>query len=156
AARLGYAALRVLRGRAETICFVTGHGETFRPMPGHYHFGHVETLRGHDTPGAGDVLVAEPEQLDRRQLGLNEMGFEMRPLVLATASAIAPECNVVAEIGPRTALAAGEADLLADYLRNGGRLVMLIDPQFPLDAELRSRLLAPLGLSSEAAIIIDP
>ncbi len=156
AARLGYAALRVLRRNAEAICFVTGHGETFRPMPGHYHFSHVETLRGHDVPGAGDVLVAEPEQLDRLQLALNEIGFEMRSLVTATANAVPTDCSVVAEIGPRTALAAGEADLLVDYLRNGGRLAMLIDPRFPLDAELQSRLLAPLGLSSEPAIIIDP
>jgi hypothetical protein len=156
AARLGYAALRVLRQRNEAICFVTGHGEAFRPMPGHYHFSHVETLRGHDIPGAGDVLVAEPEQLDRLQLALDEIGFDMRPLVTATASAIPADCTVVAEIGPRTALAAGEADLLADYLRNGGRLAMLIDPQFPLGADVQSRLLAPLGLSSEAAIVIDP
>jgi hypothetical protein len=156
AARLGYAALRVLRQRIETVCFVTGHGETFRPMPGHYHFSHVETLRGHDTPGAGDVLVAEPDQLDRLQLALDEIGFEMRPLVTATANAIPTDCTVVAEIGPRTELVPGEADLLADYLRNGGRLVMLIDPQFPLDADLQSRLLTPLGLSSEPAIIIDP
>ena len=155
AARLGYAALRVLRQRAQTICFVTGHGETFRPMPGHYHFSHVETLRGHDVPGADDVLVAEPEQLDRLQLALNEIGFEMRPLVMATASAIPSDCTVVAEIGPRTALAAGEADLLVDYLKGGGRLVMLIDPQFPLGADLQSNLLTPLGLSSEPAIIID-
>ena len=156
AARLGYAAQRVLRQHASTICFVTGHGETFRPMPGHYHFSHVETLRGHDTPGAGDVLVAEPEQLDRLQLALNEIGFEMRPFVMATASAIPTDCSVVAEIGPRTALAAGEADLLADYLRNGGRLVMLIDPQFPVGADLQRSLLTPLGLSSEPAIVIDP
>ena len=124
AARLGYAALRVLRQRAETICFVTGHGETFRPMPGHYHFSHVETLRGHDMPGADDVLVAEPEQLDRFQLALDEIGFEMRPLVMAMASAIPANCTVVAEIGPRTALAAGEADLLAEYLKSGGRVAM--------------------------------
>jgi hypothetical protein len=156
AARLGYAALRVLRQRTEMVCFVTGHGETFRPMPGHYHFSHVETLRGHDTPGAGDVLVAAPEQLDRLQLALNEIGFEMRPLVMATASAIPTDCTVVAEIGPRAGLAPGEADLLADYLKNGGRLVMLIDPQFPLDADLQRRLLTPLNLSSEPAIIIDP
>jgi hypothetical protein len=135
---------------------VTGHGETFRPMPGHYHFSHVETLRGHDTPGADDVLVAEPEQLDRLQLALNEIGFEMRPLVMATASAIPNDCTVVAEIGPRTALAAGEADLLADYLKEGGRLVMLIDPQFPVGTELQDRLLVPLGVLSEPAIIIDP
>ena len=156
AARLGYAALRVLRKRAETICFVTGHGETFRPMPDHYHFSHVETLRGHDIPGEGDVLVAEPEQLDRLQLALNEIGFDMRPLVTATVSAIPSDCTVVAEIGPRTALAAGEADLLAGYLKMGGRLVMLIDPQFPVDGELQEKLLAPLGLSTDAAIVIDP
>jgi hypothetical protein len=155
-ARLGYAALRVLRQRGQTICFVTGHGETFRPMPGHYHFSHVETLRGHETPGAGDVLVAEPEQLDRLQLALNEIGFEMRPLVTATASAIPADCAVVAEIGPRTALTAGEADLLADYLKGGGRVAMLMDPQFPLEADLQSRLLEPLGASSKAAIIVDP
>src|SRR5207244_379842 len=57
---------------------------------------------------------------------------------------------------PRAALAAGEADLLADYLKSGGRLVMLIDPQFSVSADLQSRLLEPLGLSTEAAIIIDP
>jgi hypothetical protein len=156
AARLGYAAVRVLRRRTETVCFVTDHGETFRPMPDHYHFSHVETLRGHDTPGAGDVLVAEPERLDRLQLALEEIGFEMRLLVMATTSAIPSDCTVVAEISPRTALAAGEADILADYLRNGGRLVLLIDPQFPLGADLQSRLLTPLGLSSEPAIIVDP
>ena len=156
AARLGYAALRVLRQRDETVCFVTGHGETFRAMLGHYHFSHVETLRGHDTPGADDVLVAEPEQLDRLQLALKEIGFEMRPLVMATTSAVPADCTVVAEIGPGTALAAGEADLLADYLRGGGRLMMLIDPQFPLAADLQRSLLTPLGLSSEPAIIIDP
>ena len=156
AGHLGYAALRVLRQVSETLCFVTGHGETFRPMSGHYHFSHVETLRGHDKPGAGDVLVAEPEQLDRLQLALNEIGFEIRPIVMATANAIPPDCKVVAEIGPRTALADGEADLLAAYLKNGGRLAMLIDPQFPIGAELQERLLTPLGLSSEPAIIIDP
>lgn len=156
AARLGYAALRVLRQHAQTICFVTGHGETFRPMPGHYHFSHVETLRGHETPGAGDVLVAEPEQLDRLQLALNEIGFKMRPLITATESAIPADCAVVAEIGPQTALTAGEADMLADYLKGGGRVAMFVDPQFPLEADLQSRLLAPLGVSSKAAIIVDP
>src|SRR6516225_1768207 len=156
AARLGYAALRVLRKHSETICFVTGHGEMFRTMPDHYHFSHVETLRGHDIPGEGDVLVAEPEQLDRLQLALNEIGFEMRPLVMATVSAIPLDCTVVAEIGPRAALAAGEADLLAAYLKSGGRLAILIDPQFPVGSELQERLLAPLGLSTEAAIVIDP
>ena len=44
--RLAYAALRALKERVETVCFVTGHGETFRPTPPHFHYSHVETLQG--------------------------------------------------------------------------------------------------------------
>jgi ABC-type uncharacterized transport system len=156
AARLGYAALRVLRERPETICFLTGHGETFHPTPAHFHYSHVETLEGHETPGAGDVLVAEPDQLDRLQLALNEIGFDMRGIVTAATNAIPPDCTVVAEIGPRTAFAPGEAELLAGYLRGGGRLLLLIDPLFPVDAEFDNRLLAAVGLSTEPVIVIDP
>jgi len=156
AARLGYAALRVLREHSETICFVTGHGETFQPTPAHFHYSHVETLKGHDTPGAGDVLVADPEQLDRLQLALNEIGFVMRGIVTAATRAIPSDCTVVAEIGPRTAFAPGEAELLAGYLRGGGRLLLLIDPLFPVDADFASRLLGAVGLSTDSAIVIDP
>jgi hypothetical protein len=155
-ARLGYAVLRVLRERPETICFITGHGEAFRPTPAHFHYSHVETLQGQDTPGAGDVLVADPDQLDRLQLALNEIGFDMRGIVTAATTSIPSDCAVVAEIGPRTAFAPGEADLLVGYLQGGGRLLLLIDPLFPVDPEFEGRLLRKVGLSTEAAIVIDP
>ena len=154
--RLGYAMLRALRERPETICFITGHGETFRPTPDHFHYSHVETLRGHDTSGAGDVLVADPEQLDRFQLALNEIGFDMRGIITAAANSIPSDCAVVAVIGPRTAFAAGEADLLVKYLEAGGRLLLLIDPLFPVDRDFETRLLGRVGLSTEFAIVIDP
>ena len=32
--RMAYAAMRVLKERVETVCFITGHGETFRPTAG--------------------------------------------------------------------------------------------------------------------------
>ena len=54
--RIAYAAMRALKERVETICFITGHGEPFRSTQAHFHYSHVETLRGHDTPGSGDVL----------------------------------------------------------------------------------------------------
>ncbi|MGY4626761.1 Gldg family protein [Bradyrhizobium sp. USDA 4486] len=155
-ARIGYAALRVLRKRVETVCFVTGHGETFRPLPPHFHFSHVETLKGHETPGAGDVLETAPEALDRLLLALNQIGFEMRELVTATASAIPSDCSVVADIGPRTAFDARETALLGDYVRGGGRLLLLIDPLSHVDGDFERLLLKPVGLSSEAAIVIDP
>jgi hypothetical protein len=155
-ARLGYAALRVLRKRVETVCFVTGHGEMFRPLPSHFHFSHVETLKGHETPGAGDVLEAAPEQLDRLQLALDQIGFQMREIVTATASGIPPDCSVVADIGPRTGVAADEAMLLANYAKSGGRLLLLFDPLSQIDGDFEQMLLKPVGLSSEAAVVIDP
>ncbi|WP_158670502.1 Gldg family protein [Bradyrhizobium guangdongense] len=155
-ARLGYAALRVLRKRVETVCFVTGHGETFRPLPSHFHFSHVETLKGHEMPGAGDVLEAAPEQLDRLELALDQIGFQMREIVTATASGIPPDCSVVADIGPRTAIAADEAMLLENYVKGGGSLLLLLDPLFQVDGDFEQLLLKPVGLSSEAAVVIDP
>lgn len=155
-ARLGYAALRVLRKRVETVCFVTGHGETFRPLPSHFHFSHVETLKGHEMPGAGDVLEAAPEQLDRLQLALDQIGFQMREVVAATASGIPPDCSVVADVGPRTAIAADEAMLLANYVKGGGRLLLLLDPLSQVDGDFEQLLLKPVGLSSDAAVVIDP
>jgi ABC-2 type transport system permease protein len=154
--RIAYAAMRALKERVETICFVTGHGETFRPTQAHFHYSHVETLRGHDEPGAGDVLVAAPEQLDRLQLALSEIGYEMRGILTASEGAIPADCTVVADIGPRTAFAAGEADLLVKYLERGGRLLLLLDPVSSVGAELQKNLLGAVGLSTEPAIVIDP
>jgi hypothetical protein len=133
--------VRVLRERPETICFITGHGETFRPTPAHFHYSHLETLKGHDTPGAGDVLVAEPEQLDRFQLALNEIGFDMREIITTATNSLPSDCAVVAVIGPRTAFAPGETDLLVKYLEGGGRLLLLIDPVASLDPDFEIRLL---------------
>jgi hypothetical protein len=156
ATRLAYAALRVLKERVETVCFVTGHGESFRPAEAHFHYSHVETLRAHDVPGAGDVLVAAPEQLDRLQLALTEIGYEMRGIVVAETSAIPSDCALVADIGPRTAFAPGEADVLVKYLAGGGRLLLLLDPVFPVGPDLQKHLLGAVGLAAEPAIVVDP
>ena len=155
-ARLAYAALRALREKTETVCFITGHGETFRPGPPHFHYNHVETLRGHDIPGAGDVLNGQPSDLDRLQLALTEIGYEMRGIVTASAAEIPADCAVVAVIGPRTELAADETDMLAKYLAGGGRLLLLLDPVFPVGAVFQKHLLGVVGLSAEPAIVIDP
>ena len=102
--------------------------------PAHFHYSHVETLRRQTSP-APATCSAEPEQLDRFQLALNEIGFDMRGIVTAAANSIPSDCAVIAVIGPRTAFAAGEADLLVKYLEAGGRLLLLIDPLFPVDRD---------------------
>ena len=154
-AQMAYAALRVLKKQVDVICFVTGHGEGVAEGPPHFHFSHVETLRGHEVPGAGDLLQGETDGLDRLQLAMTTLGYTVRPIVPATLSAIPPDCNVVAEIGPRRAYAPGEAALLSGYLAHGGRLLVLIDPAFPLGEELGG-LLGKVGLASDQAVVIDP
>jgi hypothetical protein len=155
-ARLAYAAMRVLQQRVETVCFVTGHGETYRSTPAHFHYSHVETLQGHDKPGAGDVLVGEPQDLDRLQLALTEIGYESRGIVPASMDAIPDDCAVVADIGPRTVFAAGETDLIVKYLMGGGRLLLIFDPVFPVAPDLAKNLLGAIGMTTEQAVVIDP
>ncbi len=154
-AQLAYAALRALKKRADTVCFVTGHGEGFSATPAHFHYSHVETLRGHDTPGAGDVLVGAPDGLDRLQLALTTLGYTVRAITPATSATVPAACAIVADIGPRSAYAPGEARLLSDYLARGGHLLLMIDPVFPVEGEFAA-FLARLGVASDRAIVIDP
>jgi hypothetical protein len=154
-AQMAFAALRVLKKQVDVVCFVSGHGEVVAEGPPHFHYSHVETLKGHEVPGAGDILQGEPDGLDRLQLAMATLGYTVRPIVLSTLSAIPADCNVVAEIGPRHAYLPEEAARLSDYLARGGRLLVMIDPAFPLGDELGG-LLGKVGLSSEQAIVIDP
>ena len=152
---IAYAALRALKERTDTVCFVSGHGEGIGAAPTHIHYSHVETLRGHDAPGAGDVLMGEPEGLDRFALALTEIGYDIRAIAPSTLAALPPDCTAVAEIGPRAAYGAGEAKLIADYLAGGGRLLLLLDPDSPVAPEL-DRMLAHVGLHADSGVVIDP
>lgn len=152
--QMAYAALRALKEMADVVCFVTGHGENIPEGPPHFHYSHVETLQGHEVPGAGDVLQGEPDGLDRLQLALTVLGYSMRPIMPATLTAIPSDCTVVAEIGPRRAYLPGEANLMSDYLAHGGRLVVMVDPTFPLSEW--GDLFRRVGVTSDQAVVIDP
>jgi ABC-2 type transport system permease protein len=153
-AQMAFATLRVLKKKIDVVCLITGHGESVSEGPPHFHFSHVETLRGHETQGAGDLLQGDTDGLDRLQLALTTLGYTLRTIAL-TNLAVPPDCSVVAEIGPRHAYAPAEATLLSDYLVRGGRLLAMIDPEFPLQGGLGD-LIGTLGLASDPAIVIDP
>jgi ABC-2 type transport system permease protein len=153
--QMAFAILRVLKRRVDVICFLTGHGESVPEGPPHFHYSHVETLRGHETPGAGDLLQGATDGLDKLQLAVTTLGYTVRTIAPTTLSAIPSDCSVVAEIGPRHAYVPGEAALLTDYLTRGGRLLAMIDPAFPLQGDF-SELFGTLGLASDPATVIDP
>jgi hypothetical protein len=153
--QMAYAALRVLKQQVDVLCFVTGHGEAFSPAAAHVHYSHVETLKGHEIPGSGDVLVGDPDGLDRLQLAVTTLGYATRAVTPATVTAIPTDCIVVVDIGPRRPYAPGEASVLSDYLARGGRFLLMIDPAFPVGRELAG-LLGRAGLAAEPGVVIDP
>lgn len=154
-AQMAYALLRVLKQGADVVCLVTGHGEGAPADSAHVHYSHVETMQGHDVPGAGDVLQGDPDGLDKLQLAMTTLGYTVRKIVPATAPAIPADCTVVAEIGPRQPWAPSEAKLLGDYLTGGGHLLAMLDPEYPISSEFAD-LLGRVGLSLPPATVIDP
>jgi ABC-2 type transport system permease protein len=154
-AQIAYAVLRVLKQRVDVVCFVTGHGESFPETPAHFHFSHLETLRGHNVPGGGDVLVGDPEGVDSLQLAVTTVGYTVRRIVPATLTRIPDDCALVTDIGPRRPYARGETKLFSDYLGRGGHMLLMIDPGLRIEQEFAG-FLGKLGVASEPALIIDP
>lgn len=153
--QVAFAVLRALKQRTQTVCFVTGHGERFEERAAHVHFSHAESLQGHDTPGADDLVVGSDDGLDRLRLALDAFGYATRAVAPAMVGAIPGDCAVVADIGPRRAYAPAEPAILEGYLARGGRLLLMYDPGFPVETNLQV-MLESLGLAVDDAVVIDP
>jgi hypothetical protein len=156
-AQIGLAALRALRQRSPVVCFVTGHGEFAEgganPAPPHY--THQETLDAHQGYATEDRLMAAPAGLDRLYLALEQQGYEVREIALATRQAVPDDCAAVADFGPRRAYAANEADMLRRYLGRGGGLLLGYDPE-SVPGPGATALLGQIGVDTAEARVIDP
>jgi hypothetical protein len=149
--QMAYAIERALKERMETVCFVTGHGERY--APGHVHLSHVENRS--EEPGGTGVLEAPLDGIDRLKLAIETIGYRDRAIEAPTLTAVPQDCALVADLGPRTAYAPVEVDLLKNYLARGGRVLLAYDPAFPVAPELAS-LLAKLGLAVGDGVVVDP
>ncbi|MFO8072239.1 MAG: GldG family protein [Polyangia bacterium] len=109
------ALLRVTAEEQAGVCFVQGHGE--RELEG---FGRRSLARVKD----------ELEQDSYRVEGLITAGTERVPA----------HCDLVVVAGPQRAFTEKEAELLGEYVDEGGRLLLLLDPLFEGDR------FAPTGL----------
>ncbi len=122
------AVLRVTLDREVTVYFLTGHGEK-------------------DLDGGGMAGYKEMSAL------LESSGYRVEPLLLSTYRGVLPVTDTVVLLaGPRAPLSAGEEQHLAEYLRRGGRLLLLLDPS--PSPEL-SALLLPWGVQPLDSRIVD-
>ncbi len=155
-AQIALAGLRAMRERSPVVCFVTGHGEFAgggSAAPPHY--THEESLDAHQGYGTEDRLIAAPAGLDRLYLALEQQGYEVREVALATLEAVPDDCEALVDFGPRRPYAGNEAGLLRRYLARGGGLLLGYDPEFVPGPDVTA-LMAALGVDTAAARVIDP
>jgi ABC-type uncharacterized transport system involved in gliding motility auxiliary subunit len=117
---------RIVRGRSATVCATTGQGE--------------RTV--HDTVAAG---LSELGDL------LHTNGYTVEDLDLLKATSVPSSCRAVLVVAPTGELGAG-AQVLATYLRDGGRALVMADPESNVDL---TPILAPYGLAVERGIVFE-
>jgi ABC-type uncharacterized transport system involved in gliding motility auxiliary subunit len=97
------ALLKLTRNKVEAVCFVTGHGEKS-----------ISAQDGHGLSQANDELKKE--------------SYETREVNLVTTGSVPADCTVLVDAGPTQSLFPPEAAMIAKYLDDGGRAMLLIDP----------------------------
>jgi len=120
--------LRVSRDVQKTVYFLTGHRE--------------RDITGFDQGSYGQAKVA-----------LEQEGYIVEPLNLAVTDTVPSEAAVVIIAAPQTPLLSEELEALRSYLNEGGKALILQDPQ--RDAGL-NELLADWQVAFGEGIIIDP
>jgi ABC-type uncharacterized transport system involved in gliding motility auxiliary subunit len=127
-AQITNALLSLSRQRGRTVCFVTGHGER-------------DPQNNDERAGYSQVGKA----LDRER-------FAVQTIRTLPRDGVPAECTVVVLAGPSHDFLPGEADALLRYLRDGGRGLLLVDPDAPPSV---LELLRQLGVVARGDLIVD-
>jgi ABC-type uncharacterized transport system involved in gliding motility auxiliary subunit len=121
------ALLRVSQDERKNVYFLTGHGE--HPLE--------------ESEKAGYSFLKET---------LERQGYTVRSLSLYETKTVPPDATVLVLGGPQRSVSSEEQRLIADYVKGGGRLVVLLDPASRAGIE---GLLANWGLQSDNRVVMD-
>jgi hypothetical protein len=151
---IALAILRVTRTRDTVICFASGHGEyNIDNFEFHTHF---EGTQGHSHDAEGMAVVQmEQHGLGRLRRAIEKLGLVARKIAVAAGSGIPQECAALVEANPRTRYAPPEAEILRAYLGRGGSVLMLLEPDYPMDETLVA-VLAQAGVRIGEGVVVDP
>jgi ABC-type uncharacterized transport system involved in gliding motility auxiliary subunit len=127
-AEITNALLSLSRARTRTVCFLTGHGER-------------DPQNSDERAGYSEVGTA----LERER-------FAVQTLSTLPDTGVPAACTVVVLAGPSHDFLPGEADALLGYLRGGGRVLMLVDPDAPPSV---LQFLRGLGVEARGDLIVD-
>lgn len=86
----------------------------------------VYVVSGHGEPAVDDLESGEGLGLLAKVLA--DDGFAVHPLLLPAAGAVPADASLLVVAGPRKPLSPREVELLRAYAKDGGRLLLLLDP----------------------------
>jgi ABC-type uncharacterized transport system involved in gliding motility auxiliary subunit/ABC-type transport system involved in multi-copper enzyme maturation permease subunit len=121
------ALIKATRAQKKVIYFLEGHGE--------------ESV---DETGDNGFATVKGE--------LEKLGYEVKKQTLALADRFPKDCALLVVPGPQKDLLPNEYDTIRTYIKGGGRILFLVDPETPT---LLPLFLADYGFKLENDIIVD-
>lgn len=127
------AMIKLLKEKSQTLCAITGHGEK----------SFMQSAQGN---------------YSKAKKALEDQAYTIKEVNIITSGKIPEDCDAIALLGPTKGLFPQEAGFVRDYLANGGRALIAIDPNVK-GGELAPELLPILEawhVKSTTALIVDP
>ncbi len=122
------AIIKLTDSRVKTVRFVTGHGE--------------RNISGND-PETGYARIV---------MDLKEENYQVEELLLMQEQKIPEDTSILIISGPKKDFLKKELDMIDDYIKNNGRIILLCDP-YPLP-ELE-KYMGTLGVKLSRDFVID-
>ena len=146
--------IRITRNDDRPVCFGSGQGEyDIDNFEFHTHF---EGSGAHQHDGQEQNLVNfEQHGLGRLRRALEKLGYVVRKVELAKIGTIPNDCAAWIEANPRYRFAPPDVAKLGAYASQGGALMLLLEPDYPVDGPL-AELLARMGVAIDDGVLADP
>ncbi len=143
--------VRAFKGEeAFTAAIVSITSETVPKV--YFTTGHGELAPGAEVAAERGAIRSLTEALQRENLALEAFSL--------LSGTIPDDADAVAIIGPQVRFTEQETELLRDYLADGGRLLICLDPLFDRDGSMRATqleaLLAGYGIEVRNDLVVDP
>jgi len=122
--------IKVTREGRKTVCFAQGEGE--------------KDIDDGDDLGFSGVKAA---------LGRDQ--YETKKVVLARETAVPADCSVLVVAGPQNDLLPQTADLLRDWIKGGGKAMLLDDPALKAKTPNYDALLKAFNIEAGADVVVD-
>jgi ABC-type uncharacterized transport system involved in gliding motility auxiliary subunit len=124
------ALIKVTRSKKKTVCFVEGEGER-------------------------DIDDFGERGLSQAKTALEKSQYGTRKVFLLREKAVPAECTVIAVAGPRNDLLPPAIDAIRSYIRNAGKALVMLEPEFKGSFPNLSALLSEWNVKTAKDIVID-